>query len=42
MCHFTDDCDGGEDDYWEDEPTHFGGASIAAFGCVKCGYSDAL
>jgi len=42
MCLFTDDCDGNESDYWEGETFHSGGASITAFGCEKCGYSDAL
>lgn len=42
MCHFTEDCDAGEESYWEDEPIHTGGASIGAFGCEACGYSDCL
>lgn len=42
MCHFTEDCDGDESDYWEDEVTHVGMASFGAFGCEKCGYSDCL
>lgn len=42
MCQFTEDCDAGEEAYWEDEPTHIGGASITSFGCEACGYSDAL
>ncbi|AAL54925.1 hypothetical protein HJTV-1_gp120 [Haloarcula virus HJTV-1] len=42
MCHFNDDCEAGEESYWEDEPTHVGGASFGAFGCEACGYSDCL
>jgi len=42
MCQFTEDCEAGNEAYWQDEPTHFGMASISAFGCKACGYSDAL
>ncbi len=41
MCHFTEDCDA-EDAYWEDEPIQLGMASLGAFGCEACGYSDCL
>jgi len=42
MCNFTETCEAGQESYWEDEPTHIGGASIGAFGCKECGYCDAL
>ena len=42
MCHFTESCEAGDEAYWEDEPHYVGGASIGAFGCMACGYSDAL
>lgn len=42
MCRFTGDCDAGDEAYWEDEPSHFDGASVTAFGCESCGFSDAL
>jgi hypothetical protein len=42
MCHFTEDCDGGEEYIWENEPIQIGGAALGAFGCDKCGYSNCL
>ncbi|UBF19195.1 hypothetical protein HRTV-14_gp122 [Halorubrum phage HRTV-14] len=42
MCHFNDDCEAGEESLWEGETKHFGGASLTAFGCEACGYSDCL
>lgn len=42
MCVMDPDCPGGQAEYWEGEPTHFGGESIKEFGCTECGQCTAL